>query len=128
MARTVDIEYIGDPPLMNEVTKFRIAAGEVHPDAATLIRAADTQRSQAVKGVSKRVVDPEYFGTSRQYVFGPWDFVVAVDAKDVDRILGSESSHQFRLAGHPGVEIIQPPGDLVLVSEIEGKTLNDVYR
>jgi hypothetical protein len=131
MAQTVDIEYLGDPPIMDDVTKFRIAVGEIDPEAATLLRSADTQRNQAVKGVTKRVVDPEYFGTSRRYVFDGSTmppFVTAVDKRDVDKILGSDSSHQFRIYGHEGIEIIRPAGDFQLVGEVEGKSLNDVYR
>jgi hypothetical protein len=73
-------------------------------------------------------VDPEYFGTSRPYVWGPKTFVVAVDEPDVDKILGSASGHQFRRVGEDGVQVIIPPSNFVLVDEVEGVSLTDVYR
>jgi hypothetical protein len=123
---TVDIEYVGDPDILDEVTKFRIATGEILPQSANVMRAAAMQRSQVIEGITRRDVDPEWFGTSRKYVFGPRIFVVAVEEEDVDKILGSASGHQFRLVGHPGNAIIRPPGNFVMVSEVEGG-LRDIY-
>ena len=125
---TVDIEFVGDPPLMDDITRLRIQTGEIPPSAARILRLAEQDMVKAVKHVTKRVVDPEYFQTSRQYVFGPLDFVVAVEKEDVDKILGSESGHQFRLVGaEPEFQIVKPNTGLVLVDEREGGFF-DVYR
>lgn len=127
--KTIDIEYVGDPPLMDDVTQLRIAMGELPPMGAQVIRAAETQRRRPVKGITKRVVDPEYFGTSRQYVFGPDNHVAAVDEPDVDKILGDPGSgHQFRRKGEAGIQVIIPPSDIALVDEVDGVSLHDIYR
>jgi hypothetical protein len=129
---TVDIEWVGDPEVLDEVTKFRIQMGEIHPMAATVVRSADIQRTQRVKGITKRVVDPDYFpGLSRAYTWGPDTFVTPVDDEDVDIILGDPGSgHQFR-RWWPGIEdegIIRPDPRILEVGEpIEGN-LVDVYR
>jgi hypothetical protein len=44
----------------------------------------------------------------------------------VDKILGSSDGHQFRIVGQPGNEIIRPDPNLVMVSEVEGKSLRDI--
>ena len=124
---TVDVEYLGDPPLLDEVTKFRIQTGEIPPQAAAVVRGAEMQISIRAEGITKRVVDPEYFGTSRQYVFGPYAFVVAVDKDDVDKILGSSAGYQFRRVGDPAAQIIRPAANFVEVSEVEGVSLHDIY-
>jgi hypothetical protein len=126
MLDTVDIEYVGDPPVLDEITKIRIQMGEIHPKAATIMRAAEAQRLTAIKGIDKRVVDPEWFQTSRQYVFGPDNFVVAVEKDDADKILGSVDEHQFHRVGDPVNEIIRPSGNILMVSEIEGRSLTDI--
>jgi hypothetical protein len=126
--QSVDIEWVGDPPLLDDVTKLRIQMGELPPMSAAVIRAAETQRNIPVKGVTKRAVDPEFFGTSRPYIWGPDSFVVSVDAQDVDKILGSDSAHQFRRVGEDGVQVILPSSNFALVNEVEGKSLKDIYR
>jgi len=126
MSDTVDVEYVGDPPLLDDFTKFRIQTGEISSQEAAILRGAQCQLAQAVPGMWKRVVDPEWFGTSKQYVFGPNSFVVAVDRVDVDKILGSASGHQFRVHGTESTPIIPPPMNLVKVSEVEGASLHDV--
>jgi hypothetical protein len=125
---TVDIEWVGDPPLLDEVTQLRIAMGELPAMSATVLRAAETQRKRPVQGITKRYVDVDSFQTSRNYTFGPDVFVTAVDKRDVDKILGSASGHQFRIKGEPGIEVIRPAYDIALVSEYEGVSLNDVYQ
>lgn len=117
--RTVDIEFIGDPPMLDEVAKARIALGEIPSSAATILRSAEAQRTTAIRGIDRRLVEPEYFGTSKKYVFGPDVFVVGVDATDVDKILGSAAGHQFRRVGAPENEIIRPAANFVIVSEDE---------
>jgi hypothetical protein len=128
MTETVDVEFIGDPPILDEVTKFRIAVGEIHPEAAAVIRAADIQRVQRVQGITKRVVDPDGFpGCKGAYVFGPSVFVVAVDRRDVDVILGSGSGHQFQIVGDPANDIVRPAHQVHIIEEVEGRTLGDVF-
>lgn len=126
MLDTVDIVYVGDPPVLDEITKLRIAMGEVHPEAATIMRAAEAQRLTAIPGIDRRIVDADSFGTSRDYVFGPDNFVVAVEMQDVDKILGSRDEHQFRRVGDPVNEIVRPNANIIMVSEIEGRTLTDI--
>lgn len=104
----VDIEYIGDPPVIDEIMKYRMAIGEIPADSAAVIRGAEQIRCTAVKGIDRRVVDPEWFGTSQKYVFGPDDYIVGVEPEDVDKILGSASGHQFRRVGDPLNEIYLP--------------------
>ena len=128
---TVDVEWVGDPPLLDDTTRLRIAMGELPPESATVLRAAESQRQRTApaKGVSIRTVDPEYFGTSRQYIWGPDVFVTAVAKEDVDKILGDPySGHQFRLKGEAGIQVITPPSSITLVEEFEGATLRDIYR
>ena len=124
---SVDIEFVGDPPMLDDITRLRIAMGDLPHFAAEVLRDAEASRVQAVKGVTKRIVDPEYFGTSRQYVFGPSVFIVAVEARDVDKIMGSSSGHQFRIVGDPGNDVIRPAPNVMLVSTLEG-SINDVFR
>ncbi len=125
---TVDIEWVGDPPLMDDLTKFRIATGDLPPMAAAVMRGAESQRNRPISGVTIRAVDPEFFGVSRKYTWGPENFVVAVEDQDVDKILGDPySGHQFRRVGDPDVEIIRPASNFVLVSEVDGASLTDVY-
>lgn len=120
MARRVDLVFVGDPPMLDDFAKLQIAMGEMPPEAATILRAADAQRTTAVKGVDKRLIEPEYFpGLSQPYTFGPDVFERSVDAKDADIILGSSSGHQFRRKGAPEDEIVKPPSHFVLVSEEE---------
>lgn len=128
MLDTVDIEYVGDPPILDEVTKLRIAMGELHPQAATVMRSAETLRCTAIRGINKRLVDREFFDSrlSQDYVFGPHCFVVAVAKKDVEIILRSADSHQFRRTDDPLNQIILPASNMVLVSEMEGASLKDV--
>jgi hypothetical protein len=130
---SVDIEWVGDPPLLDDVTKLRIQMGELPSMSAAVIRAAESQRLVPIPGVTIRKVDPEFFGTSRPYVWGPeaneeGKFVVSVDDPDVDRILGSDSSHQFRRVGDEGVRVITPSSHFALVGEIEGTSLKDIYQ
>jgi hypothetical protein len=125
---TVDIEWVGDPPLLDELTKLRIQLGELPSMSAAVIRAAESQRRSPFTGVTVRRVDVDSFHTSRDYTFGPYVFVTAVDAKDVDKILGSPSGHQFRIVGEPGIEIIRPPIDLAFVNEVEGVSLTDIFQ
>jgi hypothetical protein len=137
MTKTVDIEYIGDPPILDEVTKFRIANGELPPHSAAIVRGAEAQLSVAKHGITKRVVEPEWFGTSQEYIFGPFTFVVAVLAEDVDKILGSSSGYQFRRVGDPANEILRPAPNMLAVGEIdprlltgeeqEGRSLRDIF-
>ena len=123
---SVDIEFVGDPPLMDEITRLRIQTGEIPPSAARVLRRAEMGLTRAIENVTRRVVDPEYFGTSRQYVFGPKSFIVAVEDKDVDKILGSDSSHQFRRVGDESMRIVRPNTGITLVNEVEGGFF-DVY-
>lgn len=104
----VDIEYIGDPPVIDEIMKYRMTIGEIPPDAAAVIRGAEQTRCTAVQGIDIRVIDPEWFGTSQRYVFGPSNFIVGVEPEDVDKILGSASGHQFRRVGDPLNDIYLP--------------------
>lgn len=122
----VKIEFVGDPPLLDDVTRLRIQLGEIPASAANVLRRAEMGMTKAVRRVTKRVVDPEWFQTSQQYVFGPDNFVVEVEQDDVDKIMGSESGHQFRIVGEPTVQVIQPPSGIVLVDEKEGGFF-DVY-
>ena len=122
----VDIEFVGDPPLMDDVTRLRIQMGEIPASAVKVLRRAEQGMTKAIKHVTKRVVDPEWFGTSKQYVFGPKNFVVAVEDQDVDKIMGSDSCHQFRIVGQPTVEVIRPQTGIVLVDEKEGNFF-DIY-
>lgn len=121
----VDVEYVGDPDPLDEVTKLRIAMGEIVPQAAAVLRGAAMMRSQAIPGVCKRICDPEYFpGLSRQYVFGPAPetFVQKVTKPDWDVLRGSGSGHQFERVGDPMNELILPRhGEDVLrfVNDIE---------
>jgi hypothetical protein len=126
---SVDIEYVGDPPLMDDITRLRIQTGEIPASAANILRKAEQGMTKAVDFVTKRIVDPEWFGTSRQYVFGPMPgtFVQAVEDEDVDKIMGSESSHQFRIVVDTDQPtVIKPNTGLVLVDEKEGGFF-DVY-
>lgn len=118
MGDTVDLVYVGDPPVIDEITRFMLAEGMVHPEAAAVLRGAEMHRCTAVEGVDKRYVDPEYFGTSKQYIFGPSTFVVAVEKEDVDKIRGSASGHQWRVVGDPLEDFILPEHTLRVVDEI----------
>ena len=128
MSDTVDIEYIGDPPILDDYAMYKIAVGEIPPDAAAVLRGAAMMRSVAIEGVGIRVVDPDTFGVSKVYQFGPHDFVVAVDKQDVDKILGSDSGYQFRRTDDPLREMTVPVTGIRVVSEVEGVSLSDVYR
>jgi hypothetical protein len=124
---TVDIEFVGDPPLMDDITRLRIQTGQIPKSAVNVLRRAEQDMTKAVHYVTKRVVDPEWFGTSRQYVFGPKNFVVAVEREDVDKIMGSDSGHQFRIVGqNDEFQIVKPNTGLVLVKEVHGGFF-DVY-
>lgn len=118
MSNTVDMVYVGDPPVIDEITRFMLAEGKVHPEAAAVLRGAEMHRCTAVVGIDKRYVDPEYFGTSRRYIFGPDTFVVAVEKEDVDKIKGSSSGHQWRIVGDPLEDFILPEHTLRMVDEI----------
>jgi hypothetical protein len=114
---TVPIEYVGDPPVIDEIMQFRLARGEFLPEAEAIIRQAEMERCTAIKGIDKRQVDPEYFGTSRQYIFGPLDYVVDVERRDVDKIMGSASGHQFRRVGDPINDLVLPRQPFRFVDE-----------
>lgn len=115
---TVQMEYIGDPPVIDEIMQFRIARGEFLPQSEALIRTAEMTRCTAIRGVDRRVIDPEWFGTSRQYVFGPIDFVVDVERRDVDKIKGSASGHQFIVVGQEINELVLPKQPFRFVDEV----------
>jgi hypothetical protein len=119
MDDTVDMVYVGDPPVLDEITRFMLATGQIHPEAAAVLRGAEVYRSTAIPGIDKRLVDPEYFGTSRQYVFGPVNFTVAVEKRDVDKIKGSTSGHQFKVVGDPMEDFVLPEPGLRIIDEIE---------
>jgi hypothetical protein len=122
---TVQVEYIGDPPVIDEIMQFRIANGEFIPETEAIIRAAEMTRCTAIRGVDRRVVDPEWFGTSRQYVFGPIDFVVDVERRDVDKIKGSSSGHQFIVVGQEINELVLPKQPFRFIDEV---TLDSVGK
>lgn len=124
--RTIDLEYIGDPPILDEVTKFRIANGDIGPRGAAVLRMAESNRLKAIPGVTKRYVDPEFFKTTRSYVFGPDVFVVAVDWGDAKKILDSESGQQFRRLDEPQL-IITAAADIAMADEWE-ISVYDVYQ
>lgn len=98
MSKTIDLEFIGDPPIMDESTVMRIATGELSDRSANVLRMAEQHRIRAIPGVVRRVVDKESFDTSRDYIFGPSaeSYVQAVDHADAHKILDSESGQQFR--------------------------------
>jgi len=116
---TVDIEYVGDPPVIDEIMRYRMAVGELPLDAAAVLRGAEMDRCTAFPEVDVRVIDPEYFGTSRQYTFGPHTFVTAVERQDVDKILGSSSGHQFRIVGDPMNDVVLPRQPFRFVNDLE---------
>lgn len=105
---TIEVEYVGDPNPLDEVTKIRIAMGEIPESAANVLRSASVRRAKAIKGVNKRVVDPEYFGTSKTYVFGPQNFKVKMLKRDYERVKASRSGHQFRGPGDVRNNLILP--------------------
>jgi hypothetical protein len=126
---SVDIEFVGDPPLMDDITRLRIQTGEIPESAVKVLRKCETGMTKAVDFVTKRVIDPEWFGTSRRYVFGPkpGTFVQSVEDEDVDKILGSDSGHQFRTLTDTGEPtVVLPNTGIVLVDEKEGGFF-DVY-
>lgn len=129
MARTVDIEYVGDPEILDDVVKYQIASGAIPPESAAVLRGAAMMRSQVVPGVTCRRVDPEWFQTSRPYQWGPepGTFVQPVLADDVDKILGSSSGHQFRRADDPLKDLVLPQRGLKLVDGVEGASLTDLF-
>jgi hypothetical protein len=127
VGKYVDVEYIGDPPILDDVTKFKIQTGEIPASAAAVLRGAEAQLSVVLTGVTKRIVDPEYFGTSEQYVFGPFTFTITMPEDDAEKICGSSSGYQFRIKGSDDApQIIRPALNMVLVSEVEG-SLKDIY-
>jgi hypothetical protein len=105
---TIEVEYVGDPNPLDEITKIRIAMGEIPESAANVLRSAAVRRAKAIKGVNKRIVDPEYFGTSKRYVFGPHDFKVKMTKRDYERVKASRSGHQFRGPGELRNSLILP--------------------
>lgn len=118
--RLVEVEWIGDPPILDDFTKARIAAGEVPQEAVAVLRAAEQRRNKVLKGYTKRIVDPDYFpGLSGQIVFGPDVFVKLISYSDADILLGSSSCHEFRLAGNDALRMELPANDIALVGEME---------
>lgn len=117
----IDVEYVGDPDPLDDVTKLRIVMGEIPTSAANVLRSAAIQRFNAIKGVSIRKVDPEFFGVSKPYVFGPHSFFEKVTRKDYEIIKASASGHQFRRAGDPARLVLPRDGEegLVLVKTTE---------
>lgn len=122
---TMDLEYIGDPPILDDVAAMRIATGEVTSKGAAILRAAEQSRLKAITHVTRRIVDPASFGTSREYVFGPTEFVVAVDWEDGKKILASESGNQFRQTSDTA--LIIPRGGVAFADEYEVSKY-DVYQ
>lgn len=123
MGRKVKIEFIGDQPALDDVAKARISLGQLPPEAAGVLRDANMLRVYPLPGVVHRDVDPEYFGTSRRYQFGPdkASYIQEVEAEDVDKIMGSSSGHQFRVLnddGTPVHRLILPQPSIEFVSEI----------
>ncbi len=110
MVDELDVEYIGDPEVMDEVMSARIALGMIPLDAANVIRGAALMRCTAVKGVNKRMVDQESFGTSKEYEFGPQNFVTKVLKRDYEKIKASSCGHQFRVPSDPMNALILPRG------------------
>ena len=114
----VEIEFIGDPPIIDAMTSLRITMGELPKGSVAVLRAAEARRLKAIPGYSKRVLDPEYFtGLSRKIEFGPDVFTRLVSYRDADIILGSASAHQFRLAGKDALHVELPVNDIALVGE-----------
>ena len=109
--------------MLDDFARLRIAAGEIPPEAATVLRSADSQRTTAVPGIDKRIIDRKDFDgrLTQDYVFGPspGTYVRSVDVRDVEIIMQSTSAHQFRIKGHPAAEIVRPPSHFVLVGEDE---------
>jgi hypothetical protein len=127
VADEVDVEYLGDPPILDEFTKFKIQTGEISPNEAAVLRGAEAQLSVVMTGVTKRVVDPEWFDTSQQYIFGPYIYTITMSREDAEKICGSASGYQFRIKGSDDApQIIRPALNMVLVSEVEGN-LYDIY-
>lgn len=105
MSKTIDLEYVGDPPILDDTAKMRIARGDITKEGAAILRSADMCRLKAIPGLTRRIVDVESFHTSREYVFGPDVFVVAVTHADAHKILDSESGQQFRRCDAPDIII-----------------------
>jgi hypothetical protein len=129
MRRTVRIVYRGDPPVLDELTKWRMAEGLIPPGSAAVLRGAEVVRSQVMPGVSFRKIDPEFFGTSRYYQFGPSasSYTQEVLVEDVDKILGSSSGHQFVREDDPMRDWVVPPSGLMLVDDIEGGNVREIF-
>ena len=123
---TIDIEYVGDPPIMDEIAKYRIAQGLISDKGAAVLRAADASRLKAIPGLTKRIVDQGSFGTSRDYQFGPEVFVVAVEWEDAKKIMDSESGNQFRRMDEQ--RIIIPQQAVISFAEEHEINRYDVYQ
>lgn len=117
--RTVDLEYIGDPPILDDLARYRIATGQIDKRGAAVLRDAEDMRLKAIKGITIRHVEQEHFGTSRDYTFGPTEFVLTVSYEDYEKIMESESAHQFRLHSD-AVEIVRPELDILMDDAVEG--------
>lgn len=96
---TVEVEYVGDPNPFDDIMKLRIAMGEIPEGAANVLRAAAIRRAKAIKGINVRVVDPYYFGVSKEYRFGPNSFKLRMDKRDYEKLKASPSAHQFKGPG-----------------------------
>lgn len=118
MSKTIDLEYIGDPPILDDYTRMRIARGEVSRRSASVLRMAEEHRLKAIPGVTRRIVDVESFHTSREYVFGPWEYTQAVSHADAHKILDSESGQQFRRCDSPEI-IIPSLSEIAFAGEYE---------
>ena len=119
---TIEVEYVGDPNPLDDVVKMRIAMGHIPESAANVIRSASLRRSKAVVNVNRRLVEPEHFGTSKTYTFGPKVFKQRVLKRDYEKMKQSTSGHQFRAVGDPMGNMILPrDGEegIVMVSRVE---------
>lgn len=103
----VNVQYIGDPDPLDEVTRVKMLMGQIPAAAAAIIRKAGIKRCKATEGVNRRIVDPVSFGTSQTYEFGPNTFIVSMPKSDYLEIKKTTSGHQFILEGD---QLIIPRG------------------
>ena len=137
----VQVEFLGEAsPLDDLGIAFRLATGQCLPEEENLWRAAAESRLARVDWVSKRIVCPDgwrdengtvhpgFPGLSRPYVFGPspQSYVQTMTYADAQILFASTSAHQFRDTRDPNQDLILPPTDWRLVSEVEGD-LRSVY-
>jgi hypothetical protein len=100
--RRVLIEWIGEfGPLAQAKLAAAVQLGLISPAVKAAWETLHVENiSTRIPGLVHHTMSVDRDGMSETYTWGPYEYVQSVAFQDVDKLIGSESGHTFRIVGY----------------------------